>query len=138
MLIPLTATGLYWGAANLRAHGRGLLDMMSAVGDVDAALSVASMRAGREDWTRPSLLPAEREATIVDARHPLVSDAVPNSITLTAGTGVLVTGSNMSGKSTFLRTVGLTAVLAQTIHTCFAAEYPGASLQGAELHRPQR
>ena len=30
MLIPLTATGLYWGAADLRAHGRGLLDMMSA------------------------------------------------------------------------------------------------------------
>ena len=123
MLIPLTATGLYFGAADLRAHGRGLLDLMSAAGDVDVALSVASLRAGRTDWTRPVLNPGDEQATIVDARHPLVTDAVPNSITLTAGRGVLVTGSNMSGKSTFLRTVGLSAVLSQTIHTCFATEY---------------
>jgi len=36
---------------------------------------------------------------------------------------VLITGSNMSGKSTFLRTLGVTAVLAQTLNTCLAAEY---------------
>ena len=37
------------------------------------------------------------------------------------GKGILLTGSNMSGKSTFIRTVN--AVLAQTIHSCFAQEY---------------
>lgn len=37
--------------------------------------------------------------------------------------GVLVTGSNMSGKSTFLRTVGVNAILAQTINTCLATSY---------------
>lgn len=36
---------------------------------------------------------------------------------------MLITGSNMSGKSTFLRTLGVTAVLAQTLNTCLAAEY---------------
>jgi DNA mismatch repair ATPase MutS len=36
---------------------------------------------------------------------------------------VLVTGSNMSGKSTWLRTVGVSAVLAQTVNTCLATEY---------------
>jgi DNA mismatch repair ATPase MutS len=40
-----------------------------------------------------------------------------------------VTGSNMSGKSTFLRTVGVNAVLAQTIHTCLATEYTAPMFQ---------
>ena len=56
-------------------------------------------------------------------RHPLLQRAVPNSITVGRGRGVLVTGSNMSGKSTFLRTVGVNAILAQTINTCLAREY---------------
>ena len=46
-----------------------------------------------------------------------------NSITLCPPHGVLVTGSNMSGKSTFIRTLGVNAVLAQTINTCLATEY---------------
>jgi DNA mismatch repair ATPase MutS len=39
--------------------------------------------------------------------------------------GVLVTGSNMSGKSTFLRTVGVNVVLAQATNTCLARAYEG-------------
>jgi DNA mismatch repair ATPase MutS len=52
-----------------------------------------------------------------------VDEAVPNSIALAPPHGLLVTGSNMSGKSTFLRTVGVNVVLAQTINTCFARTY---------------
>jgi len=123
LALPLTATGLYIGAGDLRAHGRALLDVIAAIGDIDAAVSVASLRASRTDWTSPTLLPPGTPAVVTDAKHPLVTDAVPNSITLPPAAGVLVTGSNMSGKSTFLRTIGVTAVLAQTIDTCFAAAY---------------
>jgi len=55
--------------------------------------------------------------------HPLIDEAVPNSIALAPPHGVLVTGSNMSGKSTLLRTVGVNVVLAQTINTCLARAY---------------
>lgn len=48
---------------------------------------------------------------------------MPNDIGLGPPYGVLVTGSNMSGKSTFLRTVGVTAVMAHAINTCFATDY---------------
>ena len=48
---------------------------------------------------------------------------MPNSIALAPPHGVLVTGSNMSGKSTFLRTVGINVVLAQTLNTCLARAY---------------
>ena len=54
---------------------------------------------------------------------------VPNSLTLRPGTGVLVTGSNMSGKSTLLRTVGVNVILAQTVNTCLAREYAGPVLE---------
>jgi MutS domain V len=123
MALPLDAMGLYFGAGDLSTRGMSLLRVVAAIGDVDAAISVASLRAGRSDWARPRFLPAGQPAIVTEARHPLVADAVPNSITLEPGAGVLVTGSNMSGKSTFLRTIGVTAVLAQTIHTCLATEY---------------
>jgi len=54
-------------------------------------------------------------------RHPLVDGAVPNTVMLRPPAGLLVTGANMSGKSTLLRTVGLNVVLAQTINTCLAS-----------------
>jgi DNA mismatch repair ATPase MutS len=119
----LDANGVYFGARDLRAHGAALVRVISAIGEVDAAISVASYRAGQAQWTRPRFGPAGGPAVLTDARHPLVEDAVPNTITLRPAHGILVTGSNMSGKSTFLRTVGVTAVLAQTIHTCLAADY---------------
>jgi DNA mismatch repair ATPase MutS len=62
---------------------------------------------------------------MTDLRHPLIAGAVPNSIVLRPGAGVLVTGSNMSGKSTLLRTVGVNAILAQTINSCLARDYAG-------------
>jgi DNA mismatch repair ATPase MutS len=101
---------------------------MAAAGDVDAAIAIASYRASRTDWTRPRVLPPGSAATLTEVRHPLVDDAVANSITLPAGRGLLVTGSNMSGKSTFLRTVGVSAVLAQTVHTCLATGYAAPTL----------
>mgnify|MGYP001025366399 CR=1 FL=1 len=53
--------------------------------------------------------------------HPLLSKPVKNGIATKRG--VLLTGSNASGKSTFLKTVALNGILAQTIHTCTADRY---------------
>lgn len=53
--------------------------------------------------------------------HPLLQNPVKNSILTERG--VLITGSNASGKSTFLKTVAINAILAQTIHTCMADSY---------------
>lgn len=56
-----------------------------------------------------------------DLYHPLIENPVSNSFCLDGG--MLVTGSNASGKSTFLRNVAVNAVLAQTIATCTASFY---------------
>lgn len=119
----LDANGVYFGARALRAHRDALLRVVEAIGEIDSALSIASLRAGRQDWVRPVFVPPGTTARLAGIRHPLLDDPTPNSIDLPPGHGVLVTGSNMSGKSTFLRTAGVTAVLAQTVNTCFAEAY---------------
>ena len=123
LALLLDANGVYFGGRALQARRAALLRVVAAVGEVDAAISIASFRAGASAGHALSSGIRGSTATLIAVRHPLLVDAVPNSITLEPGRGVLITGSNMSGKSTFLRTVGVTAVLAQTVHTCLAGAY---------------
>lgn len=123
LLFCLDANALFFGARELAARGPELLRVVNAVGEVDAALSVASYRAGVTGWTRPQFRHPGSASAMTAIRHPLLPDAVPNTIVIDIRRGAIITGSNMSGKTTFLRTVGVTAVLAQTINTCLAAEY---------------
>ena len=132
LLFLLDANGVYFGAKDLRRDGASLVRLISEMGEIDAAISVASYRAGRTDWCRPRFAAPGAPAVLVDVRHPLLGDAVPNTITLSPSRGVLVTGSNMSGKSTFLRTVGVTAVMAQTI-----TDLPGGRIRRADRQRPE-
>jgi DNA mismatch repair ATPase MutS len=86
--------------------------------------SVASYREGFSEYIEPRFSDKEPLLEIKDARHPLLTNPVPNSITIW-GKGVSITGSNMAGKTTFLRTLGVNALLSQTIYTCFATSYTG-------------
>ncbi len=129
LVFLLDATGAYLAVADLGARRGSFLRVVAAAGDVDAAIGVASYRASHPDWVRPSFTPPGDPARLDGLRHPLIEHAVANSVTLEAGAGLLVTGSNMSGKTTLLRTVGVDAVLAQTIHTCLAREYSAPVLR---------
>ncbi len=71
-------------------------------------------------WCVPVFEP-EIRLEIREGYHPLLKAPVKNDIA--AARGVLLTGSNASGKSTFLKTVAVNSILAQTVHTCTAAEY---------------
>ncbi len=126
-VLLLDANALLFGAVQLRRHGAALEHTLAAVGEIDAAIAVASYRAGETTWARPAVQPGAA-IKIRDLRHPLLPDGVPNSIDLAPPNGVLITGSNMSGKSTFLRALGLAAVLSRTINTCPASAYLAPSL----------
>ena len=93
------------------------------LGLLDTLLAVASYRA-YEDTTKPELsciTGSKGELKVEDIAHPLLSEPVPNS--LSTDTSILLTGSNASGKSTFLRTIAINAILAQSIYTVRATSY---------------
>jgi DNA mismatch repair ATPase MutS len=94
-----------------------------AIGEADAAAAVARFRAQLPVYAKPELGTGDA-LEVTSAYHPLVAGAVANSITID-GKGVLVTGSNMSGKSTFLRTIAVNAILAQTIYTTCSRGWRG-------------
>jgi DNA mismatch repair ATPase MutS len=96
--------------------------LLNYIGNIDAALSTASLRAGLTAFTTPVFTANKKELIAKDLYHPLIEKCVANSITIKQKS-ILITGSNMSGKSTFIRAVAINAVLAQTIYTCFAAEF---------------
>lgn len=123
ILLLLDANAVYFASRQLQLRWPELLRLIESVGEIDAAIAVASFRHNADGWTRPRFAAPGAAALLSDLRHPLVHQAVPNSIALAPPHGVLVTGSNMSGKSTFLRTVGVNVVLAQTINTCLARTY---------------
>ena len=106
----------------LRSRRGELRTLFGFVGDLDAALAVASFRAGLPSFTRPEIAPSGAPLELEGAVHPLIPGAIPNGIRV-ENRGVLVTGGNMSGKSTLVRTVAINALLAQTIYTTLTARY---------------
>ena len=97
--------------------------LIRTVGYIETAISIGSFRASLEHGYTVPIFTEERTLVLEEGYHPLISSPVKNSI---RGDGcVLLTGSNASGKSTFLKMVALNGVLAQTIHTAIAANYRG-------------
>ena len=108
----------------IKAHKKELRLIYRLIGELDALQSVASYREGSAGYTEPDFSDKELLLEIKDARHPLLTDPIPNSITIREK-GITITGSNMAGKTTFLRTLGVNAILAQTVYMCFATSYTG-------------
>ncbi|MXV15294.1 MutS-related protein [Hufsiella ginkgonis] len=82
----------------------------------EAILSLVSLRTNYPQWCFPTVYDhADYTLEIKDAGHPLIPSAVrvTNDFTLTETRKIdIITGSNMAGKSTFLRTLGINGVLA--------------------------
>jgi hypothetical protein len=117
-----------------RQHGAAVRRWLQAVGELEAIASLSTLAHDEPLWSMPNVDDGSSEASerkIVgrELGHPLLADPVrvSNDVEIgPAGSFVLVTGSNMSGKSTLLRAVGLNVILAQA----------GAPVCAAELRLP--
>lgn len=98
-------------------------ELFTTMGFLESLLAVGSLREALPYWCRPRFT-EESGLDIKDAYHPSLTEPVPNSIKTSKG--ILITGSNASGKSTFLKTAAMNAILAQSLHTCAAKEYRGS------------
>lgn len=100
-----------------RRSGLNVRRWLEVLGEFEALSALAALRADHPDWSLP-LLSEDREAGVTGRGlgHPLLPQdvCVRNDLEVgPPGAFLFVTGSNMSGKSTLLRAVGINAVLAQ-------------------------
>ena len=99
------------------------------VGKIDAAISIQSFRLGLPYYCKPGFIADHNLLGVTGLYHPLVENCVPNSLHTFDNQGVLVTGSNMSGKTTFIRAMAINALLAQTLYTSCTEKYEAPLLQ---------
>lgn len=103
-------------------------ELVENIGTLDALISVASFRKSLPFYSLPELRETkEAFLDVKDVYHPLIVNPVANSIA--ENRNVLITGSNASGKSTFLKTVAINAILSQTIYTSISSFYRASFFQ---------
>ncbi len=97
-------------------HGRFVRRWFQALGEFEALASLAAVAHDYPDWVLPDVDDSADRLEASELGHPLLPDDVRVVNDVQVGprnSFLLVTGSNMSGKSTLLRAIGANAVLAQ-------------------------
>lgn len=85
---------------------------------LDNHYSLAMYRRTLDTYCEPTAFSNEQTLTFTNLIHPLLENAVPNDLDINHN--ILLTGSNASGKSTFMKAVAINLILAQTIETATA------------------
>lgn len=120
----------------LNDHKKDLRDLYDAIGEIDALIAVQGYK---EKSEYESVKPEFEENCgfkIINGAHPLIKDVVKNSIVVD-NKGIVLTGTNMSGKSTFLRMIGLNIILAQSFNFVHAKEYKSEFLNFVSSISPE-
>ena len=106
---------------SIEREQKHIYQLFQYLGEIDSAISVASVRQDEPVHCKPNFL-GSKKIQIENCSHPLISKCITNNLDMTSQS-MLLTGSNMSGKTTFIRAIGINAILAQTVYTCFAKTY---------------
>ncbi|MFJ5770588.1 hypothetical protein [Psychrobacillus sp. NPDC093180] len=101
-------------------HQKEYHEVWQLIGKLDAAIAVAFYRKSLGTYCTPKFVDKE-ELLFENMAHPLIHNPVTNTSAL--GKSTLVTGSNASGKSTYIKAIAINAILAQTINTVIAEKW---------------
>ncbi|MGJ4851363.1 hypothetical protein ACH6CV_14060 [Bacillota bacterium Meth-B3] len=107
-------------ARGTQRHEQALRDLYQLVGELDAALAITQLR----EVTPVHCVPEFTSDLRVQGKglaHPLIVEPVRNDVDWQGC--ALLTGSNASGKSTFVKAMAINCILAQTIYSCFAERF---------------
>ena len=120
----LTKIRSYYSIINIvKSNRQNLIELYALIGKLESYISIASYRCRVSNYCIPQFLDNKDKTLIVkNAVHPLLEDGVPNSIIL-KNKGVILTGSNMAGKSTFMRTLATNILLSQSFSMSLCDEY---------------
>lgn len=104
----------------VRKHIDDIDSMITIIGQIETMIAIGAFRESGGSFCQPEFV-TEKCIRAKNMYHSLITDPVKND--MNTDRNVLITGSNASGKSTFLKTAALNAILAQTIHTALADAY---------------
>ena len=105
----------------LMKHQDEIHELFKVVGSLDASISIASYLEETKKYCLPEFN-NDDEISFEELYHPLLKNPISNSLK-EIKQSVLITGSNMSGKTTFIKTLGVNIVLARTLNFCLAKSF---------------
>ncbi|MCJ7688731.1 MAG: DNA mismatch repair protein MutS, partial [Clostridiaceae bacterium] len=122
-VVFLLEESAYYSISNkIKEQKEVLLDLYYTVGELEALISISGYKHNLgEQFVKPKFI-KDITLNIVEGIHPLIENAVSNSINIENG-GIVLTGTNMAGKSTFLRMLGVNIILAQSFYFVLAKDY---------------
>lgn len=95
-----------------KKYGNSVEKWLSVMGEIEALLSLAVLCEIKDEYSFPQVMEEKHPAISFKAlKHPLIQSPVGNDLSIQDDT-CIITGSNMSGKTTFLRTIGVNLALA--------------------------
>ncbi|WP_034921633.1 MutS-related protein [Gillisia sp. CAL575] len=109
---------------SLKEKEEDIKQLFQFIGEIDSAISCASIQSAHANYCKPNFISGKKVVT-EDIYHPLIENCVSNNLNL-ENNSLLLTGSNMSGKTTFIRTFSINAILGQTLNFCFATKFEAA------------
>lgn len=107
---------------SIHSQRKEIEEVFRFVGFLDVLCSLSFYRENLPYWCIPSENKKEETLYAREVYHPLIDNCVPNTVSLT-GKSMLITGSNMSGKTSFIRTIAVNLLVGKTLNTCFSKEF---------------
>ncbi|QQT11826.1 MutS family DNA mismatch repair protein [Staphylococcus pasteuri] len=102
-----------------------VLNCYDYIGQLDNHYAISLYQETLDEYCEPEIIQSQDTQHYLcdfeDLTHPLITDAVPNDLSINQN--ILLTGSNASGKSTFMKAVALNLILAQSIETATASQF---------------
>lgn len=114
--------GVYSSLDSIKQNSSSLKKLFETVGYIDSMISIASFKKGLLYNCEPEFSRASNIFMMRDIYHPILNNPVPNDFSFSCK-NIIITGSNMSGKSTFLKTIGINCILAQNFNLAAAQKY---------------
>ncbi len=122
VLFLLEESAYYKIADSIEKNKNELLTLYRDLGEIEALISVGSYEVQEKDGINTPKFIKETTLRVEEGIHPIIEKPVANSINMSKK-GIVLTGTNMSGKSTFLRMLGVNMLFAQCFNFVLAKKY---------------
>ncbi|WP_134385269.1 MutS-related protein [Flavobacterium psychrophilum] len=106
---------------NINKHKEQMNDLYKFIGEIDSSISFVGFNLSGNHFCKPTFVNT-KEIFVENLYHPIIPNCITNTLEL-KNKSMLLTGSNMSGKTTFVRALAINSIYSQTVNISFADCY---------------